>query len=283
MKCSMAALLALPALLTAGTACAGVVIESATVDTRDGSTRPGQNLYVQDGAARVERSSENTREEYLIFRDDVLYVVEPERKSYIALDRKTIQAVGGAIDDAVSRMREELARLPPEQRAMVEQMMGPKAGAILNTGSASLPVSPRDTGRADEAAGRRCRVWELARDGEVFQELCVVEFSELPGTEDLRALASRMSSLMESLAGTLSQLGVDPQDFEAMRDVDGYPVRIRDVVRGQPAPRETVVTEWREESLPSTLFVVPEGYERRDLHAELERATDRSSSGPARD
>jgi hypothetical protein len=277
MKCSLAALLALPALLTAGTACAGVVIESATVDTRDGSSRPEQKLYVQDGHARVELPSESVGADYMIFKDDVLYVVEPDKKSYVALDRKTIQAVGGAINDAMSRVHEELAKLPPEQRAMVEQMMGQKAGALMNSGSASPPVSAVNTGRADEAAGRRCRVWELARDGEVFQELCVVEFSEVPGTEDLRTLAGRMNSLTEELSDTLSQIGVNPQDFEAMKDVDGYPVRIRDVVGGKPAARETVVTEWREASLPTTLFVVPEGYERRDLHTELERATDRSN------
>ena len=102
-----------------------------------------------------------------------------------------------------------------------------------------------------------------------------MDFSEVPGQEDLRALASRMNSLLQELSDTLSQLGVNPQDFESMRDVGGYPIRSRDVVRGQPASKETVLTDWREESLPATLFAVPEGFERRDLRAELERATDR--------
>jgi len=275
MKRRVAAVLALPSFLGAGIACAGIVIESASVDTRDGSSRPEQKLFVQDGAARMEQPSENPGAEYTIFRDDVLYVVDPDKKSYVALDRETIEAVGGVVDDAMSRLRAELAKLPPEQRAMVEQMMGSKAGAMMNSSAASAPVSARDTGRTSESAGRRCAVWELARDGEVFQELCVVGFSEVPGTEDLRTLAGRMKSLMEELSGTLSKLGVNPQDFEAITEVDGYPVRIRDVVGGQPAARETVVTDWREEPLALTLFAIPEGYERRDLRTELERATDR--------
>jgi len=278
MKRRVSAVLALPSFLAAGTACAGIVIESASVDTRDGSSRPEQKLFVQDGAARMEQPSENPGAEYMIFRDDVLYVVDPDKKSYVALDRETIEAVGGVVDDAMSRLRAELAKLPPEQRAMVEQMMGSKAGAMMNPGSTPPPpIAARDTGRTDEAAGRQCKVWELQRDGEVFEELCVVDFSEVPGQEDLRALASRMNSLLQELSDTLSQLGVNPQDFESMRDVGGYPIRSRDVVRGQPASKETVLTDWREESLPATLFAVPEGFERRDLRAELERATDRSN------
>lgn len=276
MNLSQGAVLALSSFLTVGAACAGVLIESATVDTRDGSSRPEQKLYVQDGAARVEQPAEGPGAEYMVFKDDVLYVIEPAKKSYVALDRQTIEAVGGVIDDAMSRVRQELARLPPEQRVMVEQMMGSRAGALMNPGGGPRPITASDTGRADEAAGHECRVWELSRDDQVFQELCVVDFSEVPGGEDLRALASRMSSLMQELSGTLSELGLNPRDFEAMWDVDGYPVRVREVVEGQPAAKQTVLTAWREEAFPATLFGIPEGYERRDLRAELERATERS-------
>ncbi len=276
MNPSLPAVLALSSLLTAGSACAGVLIESATVDTRDGSSRPGQKLYVQDGAARIEQPSEGPDAEYMIFKDDVLYVVEPGKKSYVALDRETIEAVGGVVDDAMSRMREELGKLPPEQRAMVEQMMGSKAGTMLGSGNAPRPITASDTGRSDEAAGRQCRIWELARDGEVFQELCVVDLSEVPGDEDIRALARRMNSVMQELSETLSKLGVNPRDFEAMRDIDGYPVRVREVLNGEPAAKQTVLTDWREAILPAALFAIPEGYERRDLRAEFRRSTDPS-------
>lgn len=251
---------ALPAL-------AGVYIESAAVDTRNGASRPQQLLYVQDGAARIERAAKGPDAEYVIFRDDLLYVVEPQRKSYAVLDRETIRAVGGAVDEAMIRMRDELARLSPEQRAMVEQLMGEQAGAMLGEAGAGDPVTARDTGRSDAVSGLGCRVWELVREGTILRELCVVDFAEVPGHEDLKALAERMNAITRELSGTLSGLGVSPGDIEAMGSVPGYPVRIRSFSNGQPEPLETVLSEWREQSFSPALFVVPEGYARRDLPA----------------
>ena len=195
----------------------------------------------------------------------MLFIVDPGRKSYAVLDRATILSVGGAVNAAMVRVREELERLSPEQRAIVEQLMGGQASAMLGTAAAPAPVEARDTGRPDKVTGLDCRVWELVRDGTVSRELCVVGFEDIPGKEDLQALATRMNVLLQELSGTLSGLGIGPGDSEAMASVPGYPVRIRSFKDGRQEPLEIVLSEWREQSFAAELFDVPEGYTRRNV------------------
>jgi hypothetical protein len=135
---------------------AGVYIE--TQESSKATDRPGQmqRMYVQDGAARIEQGNGKDSAEYVIFRNDTLYVIDPAKKRYTELDRETIRTIGGAVNSAMEQMREELAKLSPEQRAMVEQMMGSKANAMM-AGSGPKPVvAAKDTGQSDTVDGRKC-------------------------------------------------------------------------------------------------------------------------------
>jgi hypothetical protein len=256
--------------LLASAAQAGVVIESIERDARSGQTLGTQRLLTQGGAARIERSAGKTDSSYVIFRDDVLYVVEPAQRRYTAMDRKTVETMAGTMSAAMKEMRAQLAKMPPDQRAMMEQMMG-KMGGGAATRAPPAPLQARDLGRSDKAAGRSCRLWELTRSGVVEQQLCVVPFSDVPGKEDLLALSKRMASLMRAMSDAMPAFGGSSQDVEAMESVKGYPVLMRDYDGGKPSGREIVLQSWKEQALPAAQFEVPANFRKQDPLKDLGR------------
>lgn len=250
---------------------AGVYIETQESMEPKTEQAPVHRMYIQDGAARFEHTHRDNPAKFVIFRDDQLYVVEPSRKRYTVLDHESARAIGGAVDSAKDQMRKELAKLKPEQRAMVDQMMGDKAASMLAESSPKAVIVARETGQADEINGVACRNFEITRDGLRSEELCVAPFSSVPGKEDFLDLARRMQSLLQDLTEALAQAGGSVEDLALMDRVQGFPVRIRRYDDSQALQNEVVLKTWREEAFPAATFEVPADYTRRDLKSELAR------------
>lgn len=250
---------------------AGVYIETQESMEPTTEQAPVHRMYIQDGAARFEHTHGDNPAKFVIFRDDQLYVVEPSRQRYTVLDHESARAIGGAVDSAKDQMRKELAKLKPEQRAMVEQMMGDKAASMLAESSPKAVIVARETGQADEINGVACRNFEITRDGLRSEELCVAPFSSVPGKEDFLDLARRMQSLLQDLTEALAQAGGSVEDLALMDRVQGFPVRIRRYDDSQALQNEVVLKTWREEAFPAATFEVPADYTRRDLKSELAR------------
>lgn len=257
--------------LAVSAAQAGVVIESVERNARTGQTLGTQRLLAQDGAVRIEYSAGKADSSYVIFRDEVLYVVEPAQRRYTPVDRETVEKLAGTMNAAMQQMRAQFAKMPPEQRAMMEQMMGHMGGAPAATRAPPESLQARDLGRSDKVAGRSCRLWELSRGGVVEQQICVVPFWQVPGKEDLLALSRRMAALMHSLSEAMPTFGGSSRDVEAMDSVRGYPVLIRDFDGGKPTGREVSLQSWREEALAAAQFEVPAHFRKQDPLKDLRR------------
>ena len=245
------------------------------VETRDATGTAGSaqlhRMYIQDGAARIEHAHGDDSARYVIFKDDQLFAIDTAKKRYTILDHDSAQAIGSVMDSAMGQMRKELAKLKPEQRAAVEQMMGPKAGAALSDPGPAAVITARETGKGDTVNGIACREWDITRDGKRSETLCVAPFSSVPGKEDFVGLARRMQSLLQDLTGALAQAGGNVEDLALMEKVGGFPVRIRRYDDSDTLEREIVLNSWREETFPAATFEVPADYVRRDLKSELTR------------
>lgn len=256
------------ALLASAAAQAGVVVESVERDAKTGKIGDGTRMYIQGSVARFDQSLNAAQSEYVIFRDDTLFIVEPAQRSYTAMDRKTVSAMAGQMGAAMQQMRAQLANLPPEQRKMMEQMMG---GNMPGAKAPPAPLVARDLGRSEKVDGRSCRLWELTRGKVIDSQVCVVPFNSLAGKEDVLGLMQRMSEMMKPLAEALEGLGSISTDTEAMASVKGFPVLWRDYEGGKPSGKETLMRSWREENVDAALLQVPKGYRKRDPLAEMGR------------
>lgn len=241
---------------------AGVRIETVTRNVATGKEGAVQKIYVQGGALRTETSDGDI----VLFRDDTIYQIDNADRSYRAMDKATMQKLGGTLSAAMQKMQAQLAQLPPAQRAQIEQLTGRLGGA----GQQPDVYETVDTGRSDTVAGHSCRNWQIKRNGAVDSEVCVVPYASLGGKEDIQALLKKMSEMFESLAQSVPQLSSQlGSAMHAYTRINGYPVRTRDFTDGKPDSEEDVLKTWQEAAIPASMFEVPAGYKRVDIASGL--------------
>jgi hypothetical protein len=113
--------------LAAQTASAGIYVEMVDhVISTDKSTL-AQKIYVQNGNGRfVDAEGRAT-----LIKNGTFYIVDDADKSYIAFDKATMEQLAKKIAVEMEKVKAQLAQLPPEQRAQVEQMMPGLAEGLL--------------------------------------------------------------------------------------------------------------------------------------------------------
>jgi len=244
-------------LLAAQAASAGVYVETVNRDIAAGTTTPKQKIYVQNGSGRfVDPEGRST-----LIKGNTLYMIDDKDRSYIEFDKATMEQVAKKLSAQMEQLKAQMAKLPPEQRAQMEQMLG---GAGLNGTPRTVDVA--DTGKSDKVEGRTCKVWDVTRDGVLDEQICVVAYSALPGKENFSTVFGNFSKVFEEMAKSVPMLsGMMANEFSAYVKTNGYPVRQRAYDNGKLVGEETIVKVWREEAVPATTFEVPTGYTRKTM------------------
>jgi hypothetical protein len=236
---------------------AGVYVEMVDRDLASGNTELSQRMYVQNGLGRfVDAGGRAT-----LIKNGTLYIIDDADKSYIAFDKATMEKLAKKINAAMAQMKDQLAKLPPEQRAQIEQTMPGMGGA-----DKKWTVEALDTGKSDEVDGRNCRLWDIRRNGELDDQLCVVPYSALPGKENFQAVFANFARVFEEMAKSAPMLaGMRNNEFGAQARVNGFPVRTRGYENGKLGASENSLSLWREEDIPASMFEVPAGYTQKQM------------------
>ena len=220
--------------------------------------RAEQKIYVQDGSGRfVDAGGRAT-----LIKGDTLYIIDDADKSYVVFDKATMQQLANKLNAEMAKLKEQLAKLPPEQRAQMEQMMG---GALAGEGQQWTVdvVGYRQVGQ-----GRRTRLQALGRDtqwrarradlrGAVFGTARQGEFPDR--VRELRQVFEEMAKSVPMLAGMMAN------EFSAQVKANGFPVRRAAYESGKLGDEETLVKVWREEAIPASMFEIPAGYKQKQM------------------
>ncbi len=254
MKCSY--WIALGA-LAAQTASAGIYVEMVDhVISTDQSTL-AQKIYVQNGNGRFVDAEGNAT----LIKNGTLYIIDDADQSYVAFDKATMEQLAKKISVEMEKVKEQLAQLPPEQRAQMEQMMPGLAG-----GEGKWVVEALDTGKSDKVGGRDCRLWDIKRGGKLDDQICVVPYSALPGKENFQAMFANFAKVFEEMAKSVPMLsGMMSNEFSASAKVNGYPVRLRAYENGKLGDDQQLMKVWREEAIPAAMFEIPAGYKQKQM------------------
>src|SRR6478609_1271169 len=106
-------------LLGAQAASAGVYVEMVDHDIPSGKVELSQKMYVQGGQGRFVDSGGRAT----LIKNGTLYIIDDSDKSYIAFDKATMEKLAVKLNAAMEKMKEQLAKMPPEQRAQMEAML----------------------------------------------------------------------------------------------------------------------------------------------------------------
>ena len=245
--------------LLAAAASAGVYVELVDHDIPANTTSLSQKLYVQGGNGRFV----DTEGRATIIKNNVMYIVDDSDHTFVAFDKATMEQLAKQIGAAMDKAKEQLAKLPPDQRAQMEQAMGLSTG---EDAAKKWEVEAVDTGKNDKVDGRACRVWDIKRNGELDDQICVAPYASLPGKENFQVIFANFAKVFEEMAKSIPMLaGMMNKEFDAQAKVKGFPVRSRAYDGGKLGDVEQLVKVWREEEVPASMFEIPAGYKAKKM------------------
>ena len=242
---------------------AGVVMDMVT-ENASGQETDRATIYAQSKMVRMDEVRGDKIASSMIFLGNEFLYVDHQEKSYVVMDEAMINEVSAQISDAMKQMEEELARMPPEQRAMVEQMMKGTMDGMMgqqNTPPVALRVEAAGSGKWQS---RTCRQYAIFEGPQKTQEVCAAKLNQIDGGDEVmeafRDMAAYITKLTESMPMSVND-GVNPG--ELMDQIDGFPVITTDYENGVIV-RKSSLDSVTEKKLEQGMFAAPEGYRREN-------------------
>jgi len=232
-------------LLLAGSAAAGVRIETE-------QREPGSNValgrtvyYLDAGRLRLEAQSEEGEDIVIIFRADrsLAWLIDQRDGTYVELTSEKIAKLREQLEAQRQQREKDLAKLPPEQRAAIEQMMGGASGG----------VSYRAAGQNEKVDSFVCTRYEVLQQEERTAEIWAASLDQLHIQPAEFKTLTDLGRLLEPL-GEQGPVG----QIKQMSSMEGFPVRSVSYVAGTAIAEQRVVNAERMDFVPG-LFDLPGG------------------------
>ena len=247
---------------------AGVALDMVTKDM-SGKEQERSQIFAQDGFLRLDSDGGPFAADVsLIFDGTRFLVMDHGEKTYVIMDEAMLTRMTDKMNEAMEQMKAELAKMPPEQRAMAEQMMQSQMQGMMGESEPAAPPRVEVTG-SSEWDGRACTLYDVFENDIKTQEICSAPLDQVGGAAEMmdtfQGMARFVKKLSESLPGPLgSSFNEHPGMVAEL--IEGFPVRTVEFQMGKPVS-EVLLEAIREEALPDTKFEVPDGYKLQDPFA----------------
>ena len=242
---------------------AGVVMDMVTRDTQ-GQETDRTKFYAQSKMVRMDQGGEGMGDNSMIFLGDEFLYVNHEDKSYIVMDEEMLEKVSTKINEAMKEMEAQLANMPPEQRAMVEQMMKGRMNGMMPQEQKAVPEPRIESLGRSKWQSYSCQQYAVFEGDEKTQEVCAAKLDDVEGADEVMEAFVGMAAYIEKMTESMPMMGDDGLNpGEMMEQIGGFPVHMVNFVNGQ-ADSETSLDSIVEEGLDPDLFTVPKNYRRED-------------------
>ena len=236
-------------------AAGGVLIVEKTV-TGD-APAPTHQIQIDKDWMRMEHTLSGEKVAFVFDgAKQVMWIVNYDRKAYNEMTKADVDRLGVQMSAAMAQMQEQISRLPPDQRAMVEAAT---KGRGVTAGAPAKTVF-RKAG-TDTVGPWMCDKYEGYQNNQKIAELCTVDPKALGFTaadfEVSRQLAEFFQKMMPQNAENMFRLGApDQQGFS------GIPVRRVSLGQKQSV---TELTDATRQTFPDSVFELPAGFQKQAL------------------
>lgn len=253
----LATLAALSALLPS------TVFGGALFVMQDSTEPEPTRIQVEGDSMSVQADARMT----MVYRGEAetMFVVDHEKQQFTRIDRATVQKLMADVAPALKEMQEQLAAMPPEQRAMVEKMM---KGRMPNMATGEPPKrEARATGKGGEQAGVECDWHDVTLDGVLVERTCVADTDDIPGADEAFASMRSMAEFMTEVFAPLREqipFAMPESPVEMMEQLDGIPIITQQIEDGQIAST-TALVDAQEVDIPPSAFAIPSNYKEQRM------------------
>jgi hypothetical protein len=237
---------------------AGAYLETAS--GAPGSKQPQVNkMWFDGGRMRTENGGQGEGA-VAIFKDQAMYVLNPQSKSYRKIDKATVDQLSAQLAQARKQMEAAMQNMPPERRAMMEKMMGGAGGAAAQAPKRVL----KNTGRTETVAGIKCTVWEASAGGQKEEELCAAPPSAITGGDEMMQTLRDVGEMLKGFTQAFPAGSKANNAWSDMDSIKGLPILTRSFDGGK-VTSETRLAAVRKESIAASQFDVPAGYTEKKM------------------
>lgn len=226
----------------------------ATIADKSGLT----TLATEGNKLRIERGGE--QQQVMVWDGDAqkLYQLDPRNRTYAEMTDDDARRIAGQLQQA-------LAKLPPEERARIEE------GLKRNTGASRRDATYEPTGARQTVAGFACQEYRVLREGKLQEEGCFIPWGTGAVTkQDLVPLVSFgkfMERFLTHAYGGAAAAGGGLRIAEELDRAPGFPALVKHMdPEGKPAGEERL-TRLERTTLPAAQFAVPSGYQKTAIGA----------------
>lgn len=245
---------------------AGVLFEFETTDLTQPELGADTIHTLVDGERiMVDVSGPRGANADMVYRGDrrEMIGINHEDQSYVVIDDATIVAIGEQLSGLEAQIQEALKDAPPEQRAMMEEMIRQRMPQARN--SAPVPsYSIKPTGESGEENGFPVRKYELYSDSKLSKVFWVTDWDNVEGAREavaaFESMADFISDLQDAMPNFAKSPAVGSHAYEHFDDLDGFPVVTIDIGADGAPTGETRLKTSAEQEVDPAAFEPPAGY-----------------------
>lgn len=253
------------AVLLLGLALASTASADATIRMKITRGLESQKPRVSTGVMRLNSDCMATHWEgdgseggRMIFRGDkdLMWVVNDGKKSYQQIDQAFFDQVSGQMADARAQMTAQLEKMPPAQRAQMEEMMK-KMGGGAPGAAATKKIEYRKTAETKTIGGHKCTKYEAYWGDDLVSYVWVAPYSAMKLTPADRAVFEKMADFVTRMTGSFGP--PQKQDYLPMHELNGVPLLTQQLDQGK-VTSETLVESVTHGPVSAGSFDLPAGY-----------------------
>ena len=231
---SMKSLCILTMVLAVAPLRAGLRVKVEVTDPKTGKVTEQQEILLDADRLRV-NSSDNSRV-FLFLTDggrDRIVMLDQQRNEYSEIDQQMVNQATQMMQGMMAQMQAQLANMPPEQRARMEQMM---KGRMGQTGQSAPAVTYTAKG-SSTVNGFPCTRFEGVQGAEKVEDVCAAKPGDVHFSESDFQVFEKMRQFTKDLINNNSLMrGAGVRTDYFMRwGYEGYPVEVIHYSGGQPS------------------------------------------------
>lgn len=249
-------------------AVASLIIEST--DQQGSKPKTLNKLFLNPAGLRAESG-----DGLIIYKPEIktLWILEPERKVYRQITESDLQKLSTEMNAAMNQMSEHMAKLPPEQQAMLSELIKENLPDGIELPSVKKetvkPVTIHTKLAESQKVGSwNCQHYEEKQNGVKVGEVWTTPLNSLFSLRDYMTMIKGLSSFFENLPiaqerADFFELLLSGQDSQS--GLSGFPVR-----DWRYGPDGAISSRWemtsiKEADLEPSLFAIPAGYQLKPL------------------
>ena len=245
---------------------AGIIMEQVRYE-KGSSEKDKGTIYISKNRVKFVQDS---GEDVIIFdlnTSEMTQIDNKKKMYFVAKPEEIFKATQDMMARAKAQMEEQLSKLPPEQRAKMEEMMKSQGMGKLG---ASKPedITLKTPGTTENIAGYKSEKFEVYRNGKLSEEIWTSK-DVVPGNEfDSKKMASYMNE-MEQIGSRVSKEGAGSGSNEHTRVYTqiyetGFPMRSVDYSSAGGASIEEIMSVTKAD-IPDKEFQAPADYKKVTL------------------